>query len=131
MEIDDNKIFKIALITTLVGLVGLMVFSTFISPKEVTIDEINKGMVEEQVTIIGIIESVEKSNSNSYFLKINDGTGKLSVIIFESTTIELEELGTPPEIFLHEKVKITGTLTEYKSNMEIIISTGNSIKILV
>jgi len=131
MKITDDKIFKISLTTTVIGIIGLIIFSGFIEPKEVKISEIDRSMIEEEVSVTGVIESVEKSSSGtSYFLKINDGTGKLSVIIFESTIIELEKLDCSPEIFLNEKVTIQGTLTEYKSTMEIIVSNGNSIKIV-
>ncbi|WP_409199914.1 OB-fold nucleic acid binding domain-containing protein [Methanobrevibacter sp. DSM 116169] len=131
MEITDEKIFKIALITTLIGIVGLIIFSGFIEPKEVKISEIDRSMIEEEVVITGVIESVKKSStSNTYFLEINDGTGKLAGMMFESTVIELEELDTPPEMFLNQKVRVSGTLTEYKSTMEIIVSNANSIKIV-
>ncbi|MCC7554152.1 MAG: RNA-binding protein [Methanobacteriaceae archaeon] len=128
MEITDDKIFKIALVTTLIGILGLIFFSGYIEPKVVKISEIDRSNIEEKVSITGVIESVEKSSSsNSYFLQINDGTGKLQVIIFESTIVELEELGTNPEIFLNQKVEISGTLTEYKNTMEIIVSNSKDI----
>lgn len=130
MKITDEKIFKIALITTLIGIVGLITFSGFIEPKEIKISEIDRSMIEEEIVITGIIESVKKSSSGtSYFLEINDGSGKLAIVIFESTIIELEEVGTSPETFLNQRVEVSGTLTEYKSAMELIVSNGNSIKI--
>ncbi|MDL2246886.1 RNA-binding protein [Methanobrevibacter sp. OttesenSCG-928-K11] len=130
MEINDQLIFKIALITSLIGIVGLIIFSGFIEPKEVKISEIDRSMIEEEVVVTGIIENVDKSSSsNSYFLKINDGTGKITLMIFESTLVELEESGNHPNTFLDKKVKVVGTVTEYKSSMELIVSNGNSIKI--
>jgi DNA/RNA endonuclease YhcR with UshA esterase domain len=115
----------------MIGIIGLLFFTPYIEPKEVKINEIDNGMIEEEVVISGVIEDVKKSStSNSYFLTINDGTGKLSVILFESAVVELEDSNTPIELFLNKKVKVGGTLTQYKSSMELILSNGNSIKII-
>ncbi|WP_231624347.1 hypothetical protein [Methanobrevibacter arboriphilus] len=54
MEITDEKIFKIALITTLIGLIGMIIFAGEISPKEVIIKDIDRGMIDEEVTVTGI-----------------------------------------------------------------------------
>lgn len=77
MEISDDKIFKIALVVSLVGILGLIFTSPYIEVKEVAISEINKNMIEEEVSITGVVEKVSKSSSsNTYFLTINDGLGK-------------------------------------------------------
>lgn len=131
MEITDDKIFKIALITSLIGILGLIIFTPYIEVKEIKIIQINRGMVDEEVAITGVIEDIKKSsNGNTYFLKINDGTGHLSLIIFESVLGEFEDSNTPIESFKKKKVKAVGTLTEYKSNMELIISNGNSLQVI-
>lgn len=131
MEITDEKIFKVALVTTMIGLLGLIIFTPLIEVKEVKIQDIDRTMIDEEVAINGIIEEVKKSPSGtSYFLSINDGTGKLPVIVFESALTELEERNTPIEMFKNKKVKVIGTITQYKSNMEMILSNENSIKIL-
>lgn len=130
MEISDDKIFKIALVVSLVGILGLIFISPYIEVKEVAISEINKNMIEEEVSITGVVEKVSKSSSsNTYFLTINDGTGQIPAIAFESVVIELENSQTPIDIFKNEKVIITGTITEYNSKLELIISDGSSIKL--
>ena len=83
-----------------------------------------------EVSITGVVEKVSKSSSsNTYFLTINDGTGQIPAIAFESVVIELENSQTPIDIFKNEKVIITGTITEYNSKLELIISDGSSIKL--
>jgi len=130
MEITDEKIFKIALITTIIGLVGMIIFAGDISPKEVAIEDIDRGMVDEDVAIRGVIENVKKSSSGkSYFLTINDGTGRITIMIFESTIIEFQEAGISLKSFENKKVKVIGTITEYKSTMELILPNSNSISI--
>lgn len=101
MEITDEKIFKVALITTLIGLVRMIIFAGDISPKEALVKDINRGMIDEDVTIM----------------------------IFESTIAEFHEAGIDLKSFKNKKVKIVGTVTEFKSAMELILLNSNSIKI--
>lgn len=130
MEITDGKIFKIALITTLIGLVGMIIFAGDISPKEALVKDIDRGMIDEDVTINGVIESVKKSSTGkSYFMTLNDGTGRITIMIFESTIAEFQEAGIDLKSFENKKVKVVGTVTEFKSTMEIILPNSNSIKI--
>ena len=50
MEISDDKI------VSLVGILGLIFTSPYIEVKEVAISEINKNMIEEEVSITGVVE---------------------------------------------------------------------------
>lgn len=85
MEITDDKLLKIALITSLIGLIGLIIFTPSIEVKKVEIQDINRGMIDEEVSIDCVVSDVKASASKSnYFLTINDGTGQMSLIIFES-----------------------------------------------
>lgn len=130
MRITDEKIFKMALITSLIGIIGLIIFTPSIEVKETEISEINREIIDEEVAVRGIVEEVDKSSSsNTYFLTVNDMTGRIPVIIFESVVSELEDSQTPVEIFKDKKVEVIGTVTEYNSNMELILSDESSIKI--
>ncbi|MEA4957007.1 MAG: hypothetical protein VB038_04705 [Methanobrevibacter sp.] len=60
MEITDDKIIKIALITTMIGLMGMVIFAGEINPKETIIKKIDRGMIDEEVVITGNIEMVKK-----------------------------------------------------------------------
>ena len=93
MEITDDKLLKIALITSLIGLIGLIIFTPSIEVKKVEIQDINRGMIDEEVSIDCVVSDVKASASkSSYFLTINDGTGQMSLIIFESQLAQLEVL---------------------------------------
>lgn len=130
MEITDEKIFKIALITTLIGLVGMIIFAGEISPKEVIIKDIDRGMIDEEVTVTGNIDTIQKSsNGKNYILTLNDGSGRINMMIFESTITKFAENEINIENFENKKVIVTGTVTEFKSTMELIIHDSNSIKI--
>lgn len=131
MEITDDKLLKIALITSLIGLIGLIIFTPSIEVKKVEIQDINRGMIDEEVRIDCVVSDVKASASkSSYFLTINDGTGQMSLIIFESQLAQLEDNGIDVESYKGKKVNVAGTVTEYNSQLELILSSGDAIKIV-
>lgn len=131
MEITDDKLLKIALITSLIGLIGLIIFTPSIEVKKVEIQDINRGMIDEEVGIDCVVSDVKASASkSSYFLTINDGTGQMSLIIFESQLAQLEDNGIDIESYKGKKVSVVGTVTEYNSQLELILSSGDAIKIV-
>ena len=91
MEITDDKLLKIALVTSLIGIIGLIIFTPTIEVKEVDIKDINQGMIDEEVKITGVITDVAQSSSKTaYFLTINDGESQIPLIIFESQVGEIQ-----------------------------------------
>lgn len=131
MEITDDKLLKIALITSLIGLIGLIIFTPSIEVKKVEIQDINRGMIDEEVSIDCVVSDVKSSASkSSYFLTINDRTGQMSLIIFESQLAQLKDNGIDIESYKGKKVSVAGTVTEYNSQLELILSSGDAIKIV-
>ncbi len=131
MEITDDKLLKIALITSLIGLIGLIIFTPSIEVKKVEIQDINRGMIDEEVSIEGVVRDVKSSASkSSYFLTVNDGTDQMSLIIFESQLAQLEDNGIDIESYKGKKVNVVGTVTQYNSQLELILSSGDDIKMV-
>lgn len=131
MEITDDKLLKIALITSLIGLIGLIIFTPSIEVKKVEIQDINRGMIDEDVSIEGVVSDVKSSASkSSYFLTVNDGTDQMSLIIFESQLAQLEDNGIDIESYKGKKVNVVGTVTQYNSQLELILSSGDDIKMV-
>lgn len=130
MEINDEIIFKVALITSLIGMIGMLAFASYIEPKEIAINEITRNNIGETVSVTAVVESVKMSSSgSSCFIELNDGTGKINLIVFESTLVELNDAGNDLNEFKNHKVKVVGSITEYKSSMELILANANSIKL--
>ena len=115
MEITDDKILKVALITTLIGIIGLIICTPTIEVKEVKIEELNKGMIDEELAITGVVEEIKPSASGStYFLKVNDGTGIITIAA----------------CYLANQRTINLLIAEYNSKLELILSNSNSISII-
>ncbi|WP_292600664.1 exodeoxyribonuclease VII large subunit [Methanobrevibacter sp. UBA212] len=131
MEITDDKLLKIALITSLVGIIGLIAFTPTIEVKEVDIKDINRGMIDEEVRLGGVISDIAQSKSKtSYFLTINDGEAQIQLIIFESQVSEIQSRNIDIEDFRGHKVEVVGTVTQYNSEMELILSSGDSLRMV-
>ncbi|MGC9517574.1 MAG: exodeoxyribonuclease VII large subunit [Methanomicrobiales archaeon] len=129
---NDHDILKMAFFTAIIGIIGMTIFSSYIMPREIKISDIDKGMLDEEVSVEGYVSNLDKSkNSNTYFLEIIDDTGKINVIIFEKTVHEFEENNLTLKSLRNHRIRIVGTVTEYKGYTEIIIKDGKSIKILV
>ena len=131
MEITDDKLLKIALVTSLIGIIGLIIFTPTIEVKEVDIKDINRGMIDEEVKITGMITDVAQSSSKTtYFLTINDGDAQIPLIIFESQVADIQSKNLDIEDFENRKVQVVGTVTQYDSELELILSSGDSLMII-
>ena len=131
MEITDDKLLRIALITSLIGIIGLLIFTPSIEVKKVKIEDIDRGMIDEEVCIDAVVTDIASSHSkSSYFLTINDGTGQMTLIVFEKQLAEIQSNSLDIHDFKDRKVEVTGKITEYKSDLEIILSGGDGLKII-
>lgn len=128
---EDRQIFKIALITSIIGLVGMLYFADAVEPRQVQIKEISRGMIDQDVSLEGVVQKVKKSaGSNTYFLEVMDGTGKITVVIFDSTALDLQEQNLSISSLYGRRIKATGKVSDYQGQMEIILNDGSSLKII-
>ena len=131
MEITDDKLLRIALLTALIGIIGLIIFAPTVEVKKVAIKDITRAMIDEKVCVDGVITDIaESSSKTNYFLTINDGESQIPLIIFEKQVAEIQTRNFDIEDFKNRKVEVIGTITEYKSDLEIILSSGDSLRII-
>lgn len=131
ITMEDSTIFKLALAMSILGLVGMMFSSQLIAAREVKISEIDRGMLDEDVSVEGVVLDVQQSSrSNTYFLDVTDGTGKISLVIFESSAVDLEQDNMSIFNLNNRRVKIIGTVNEYQGKIELVLKDANSLKIL-
>ena len=130
MEITDDKLLKIALITSLIGIIGLLILTPTIEVKKVKIEDITRAMIDEEVSVDCVVTDLSPSSSkSSYFLTINDGTGQIQLVIFENQLAEIQSNAIDINDFKNKKVEVTGKITEYDSQLEMILSSGDGLKI--
>jgi DNA/RNA endonuclease YhcR with UshA esterase domain len=129
---EDHLIFKIALAMSILGLMGMVFSADLITAREIKIQDINRGMLDEDVTLEGLVQNVKKSShSETYFLDIMDGTGKITILIFESNAQELQKANITIYSLNNRRVKVTGKVSEYQGKIELILNDASSLKIIV
>ena len=132
MNMEDHIIFKIALAMSIIGLIGMVFSSNMIAAREIKIQDINRGMLDEDVTLEGLVTDVKKSShSNTYFMDIMDGTGKITLLIFDSNAQELQKSNVTIYSLNNRRIKVTGKVSEYQGKIELILNDAGSLKILV
>ncbi|MEN6329974.1 MAG: OB-fold nucleic acid binding domain-containing protein [Methanobacteriaceae archaeon] len=128
---EDERIFKIALLTSVLGIVGMIFTAGYVAPQKVLIADLNLGMIDKEVSVEGIIQDVEKSkNGETYFLDLTDGSGRLTIVVFESTTLDMEKNNINIMGLNHRRVNVVGNVAEYRGTLEIILKDSQSLKIL-
>lgn len=131
MILGDKEIYKIALITTIIGVIGLIISSSYIETKELTIEEITSNNINEKISVNGTISEIKYSkNSNTCFLTLYDGSGKINIIVFESGLTDFEDHNIDINQFKNKKVKVTGTVTQYNNELELTIDDVNGLEII-
>lgn len=131
MRITDEKLLRISLITALIGIIGLIIFTPSIEVKKIDIKDITISMIDEKVSVRGIITDIKESSSKTnYFLTISDGESRITLIIFEKQVSEITSRNLDIGDFKNKKVEVVGTITEYKSDLELILSSGDSLRII-
>ena len=112
MEITDEKLLRIALITALIGIIGLIIFTPSVEVKKISINDITRSMIDEKVSIQGVITNIAQSSSKtSYFLTISDGETQITLIIFEKQAAEISSRNLDIEDFKNRKFEVIGTIT--------------------
>ena len=131
MDITDDKLLRIALITSLIGIIGLIAFTPSVEVKKVDIKDISRAMIDEKVCVDGVITDIAQSSSKtSYFLTISDGESQITLMVFEKQAAEIQSRNLDIESFKNRKVEVVGTVTEYKSSLELILSSGDSLRMV-
>lgn len=127
----DRIIFKIAFATSIIGIMGMIIFAGAITPKHLNINEINQGMMNEEVTIEGVVDNIKESQSQTYFFDITDNTGKINVVIFKNNVKDIEINNLTIFHLNKKRIKISGIVTQYNGKIELILKNSKSLEILV
>ena len=127
----DKIMFRIALTTSLIGILGMIIFSNQIGPKEICIKDINRGMLDEEVSIQGVVDNIKESRaSHTYFLELVDSTGKIDLIIFDKNVEEYEKYNLKIINLKKMRIKVKCVVAEYDGHLELILKDVKSLQVL-
>lgn len=101
---------KIALITSILGIILLIFLSLNLEPRLIPISEISEEKLEKYVKISGYITEIKKTEAMT-ILTIEDSYGEIKAIAYE--LLDIEE---------NIKIELIGKIISYKNELEIEIS---------
>ena|SRR3989344_794323 len=107
---QDSKLFKTSLIISVIGTFLILLLSEYSEVELTNINDLNKNQLETRVKIKGTVVSARET-PGLYILSIRDSASTIPIIVFKEETLNIER-GT--------QIEITGKLTEYKNELEII-----------
>lgn len=110
-EMEEKTLFKIAMITSLVGLLVMIIMIGAIDISESGISSINKTYIGKEIKIKGILTS-KKELSGITIMNVKDDTGSIKVIAYKDNNqyLKLEKDST---------IEVKGLVKEYGSELEI------------
>lgn len=118
----DKEIFKITLTTTILGLIGLIILSGYVNPEELSVNEIDKSKIDNQVKVTGIIENYTITKTGTMIIRLNDGSDVIKVVIFPSTSLNTT-------LYNGMNITVTAKVVEYNGEMELIIEKSKNLEI--
>ncbi len=128
---EDSYLLKIAFITSILGIIAMTVLSGQITPKNCQIREISLGMLDEKISVEGVVDNIKMSkDTHTYFLEIMDNTGKINLVIFGKQADDIEKDDIKINSLLNKRIKILGIVTVYNGNLELILKDSKSLKII-
>lgn len=120
---NDDKIFKICMMTTVLGLVAIVLLSPYVTPEKLSIDDIDNSKIDNQVEVTAIIEDIHITKSGTKIITLNDNTSRINLVIFASTVNVVD-------LHRNEKVKIKAKVTQYNGQTELILEEGGNLKVI-
>jgi len=105
------NIIKISIAAAILGIVALFFLLRYNKQNMIKISDLKQGQTER---IIGMINSVYISKGGHAFLKVADTSGEISVIAFNNSNIEVQDLE------IGDQISVLGRVEEYKGKLEII-----------
>ena len=113
-----DKLFYIALATSVAGLILLTYASNVLEPKIIEINEIDSNYLYKNVHVRGEIVDLRKFESGSILFAVEDKTGSIKVFIYYT---DAEKLNTG-NIEDGRIADVIGTLEFYEDELEIKVN---------
>jgi hypothetical protein len=108
---EEKTLYKIALITTVIGLIILYLYAEEI--KLNSLHSLDENPAAEKVILTGTVKKISMRDKATFLELWGEKVEKTDVIIFNDADVYLEE---------NDEVEITGTVEDYNGKKEVIAS---------
>ncbi len=107
---EEKNLLKIALISSLFGVLLILFISEKTDLSMSNIANITNSSIDQKVKIKGYITSLAET-PGLYILNVRDNTGEITTIIFKEEKINLSK---------NDLIEVEGKVSKYKDKIEII-----------
>lgn len=104
---QQQRLFKISLIVSMIGILILLFLSNFLEPKSISISEIDDSMINKKVKVQGEILKITDKKS-FLIISLEDKTGKIDVLCECKNNFQN-----------NQKISVYGTIKEYQKSLQI------------
>ena len=108
---EEKVLFKLALVSSLAGILVILFLAETIAPSYLTIGNITEEYLEQTIQTAGLITS-SKETPGLYIINLKDSTGEITAIIFKDENITISR---------YLPVKVTAEVIEYENEIELQI----------
>ena len=106
---DDNTLYKICLISALIGIFLILIIANKMEIKGSDIGNISENNLNEKVKVKGYV-TFFKETPGLYIMNIKDSTGNITVLAFKDDKINITK---------NSIIEVEGSLAKYKDELEI------------
>ncbi|MEM5824627.1 MAG: OB-fold nucleic acid binding domain-containing protein [Candidatus Aenigmatarchaeota archaeon] len=117
-------VLMFSFISFIIGISLLLYFLYLYEPKELKLSEISEEYLGTRISVTGKIIDIIKRERVNYVI-ITDEIKNFTITIFPDIFKLIED-----KIEIGKTVKITGILSSYRGNLQIILQSQNNIKII-
>jgi len=129
--VNEEKMLRISLTGSILGLIALYFIVLNISSVHVNIGEVTGSLVGGVVTLRGEVKDFYEHQNGHFFFNLKDDSGEVKVVLWESIVEELRLGGmNTDEIRNGARLEITGTVELYRSKLE-VIPLRSQVKIII
>lgn len=118
---NEERMLRISLIGSILGLIALYFIVLNISSVHVKIGEVTGNLIGSVVEVEGEVKDFYEHKNGHFFFNLKDDTGEIRVAIWENVVEELRLSGVNiSEIRNEARMEITGTVELYRGELELI-----------
>lgn len=123
---DEKQLFRIALVCTFVGLIGVIIASQLIEVKTISIEEAKQAKEGSYVKITGSVTNIRQTEK-AFFISLKDNTGEITIAAFPDNKGFVKKGIMLPFMDKGSNVSIEGKTSIYKGMPEILAEKIESI----
>ncbi|MFP4116112.1 MAG: exodeoxyribonuclease VII large subunit [Candidatus Aenigmatarchaeota archaeon] len=114
----DEKLRRLCILVSVIGIVSLFVFVRISEPKKVEIGSLGEDDVGRRIKVEGTMENPYLHDDGHLFFHVKDGTGEINVVLFND---DLESMDLDPTVLKNtRRLEVEGDVELYEGELQVI-----------